>query len=124
MAVFPTAKDIYSAGDGRRLAAAQSYRVKTTREARFVESFGSAQPAGTVAGQPRHTIELTRLQVVGETGVDFHALSDFTIVIVKPDRKILFTGCQWSGVTEQAESSDPVSEKLTAVAAARLEVSL
>ena len=62
--------------------------------------------------------------MVGETGVDFHALSDFTIVIVKPDRKILFTGCQWSGVTEQAESSDPVSEKLTAVAAARLEGSL
>ena len=87
MAVFPTAKDIYIEVDGRRLAAAQSYRVKTTREARFVESFGSAQPAGTVAGQPRHTIELTRLQVVGETGVDFHALSDFTIVIVKPDRK-------------------------------------
>lgn len=71
MAVFPTAKDIYIEVDGRRLAAAQSYRVKTTREARFVESFGSAQPAGTVAGQPRHTIELTRLQVVGETGVDF-----------------------------------------------------
>lgn len=54
MAVFPTAKDIYIEVDGRRLAAAQSYRVKTTREARFVESFGSAQPAGTVAGQPRH----------------------------------------------------------------------
>ena len=52
MAVFPTAKDIYIEVDGRRLAAAQSYRVKTTREARFVESFGSAQPAGTVAGQP------------------------------------------------------------------------
>ena len=46
MAVFPTAKDIYIEVDGRRLAAAQSYRVKTTRDARFVESFGSAQPAG------------------------------------------------------------------------------
>lgn len=34
MAVFPTAKDIYIEVDGRRLAAAQSYRVKTTREAR------------------------------------------------------------------------------------------
>ena len=85
MAVFPTAKDIYIEVEGRRLAAAQSYRVKTTRDARFVESFGSAQPAGTVAGQPRHTIELTRLQVVGEAGPDFQALSDFTIVIVKPD---------------------------------------
>ena len=84
MAVFPTAKDIYIEVEGRRLAAAQSYRVKTTRDARFVESFGSAQPAGT----------------------------------------ILFTGCQWSGVTEQAPSSDPVCETLTAVAAARLEVSL
>ena len=62
--------------------------------------------------------------MVGEARPDFQALSDFTIVIVKPDRKILFTGCQWSGVTEQAASSDPVCETLTAVAAARLEVSL
>ena len=30
MAVLPTAKDIYIEVEGRRLAAAQSYRVKTT----------------------------------------------------------------------------------------------
>jgi len=63
MAVFPTAKDIYIEVDGRRLAAAQSYRVKTTREARFVESFGSAQPAGTVAGQPRPTTDKVKESV-------------------------------------------------------------
>ena len=45
---FPTSKDIYIEIDGRRLATAQSYKAKTTRESRYVEAFGSAEPVGTV----------------------------------------------------------------------------
>lgn len=36
---FPTSKDVYIEVDGKRLAAAQSYKAKTSRESRFVEVF-------------------------------------------------------------------------------------
>ena len=48
---FPTSKDIYIEVDGRRLATAQSYKAKSTRESRYVEAFGSAEPVGTVGGR-------------------------------------------------------------------------
>ncbi len=127
MAVFPTAKDIYIEVNGRRLAVAQSYRVRSSRDTRYIESFGSAAPVGTVAGRQRHVVELTRLYVTGEgygDGVDFHALEDFNIVVVKPDRKVIFSGCQWSGVQERGEGDDPIAETLTAVAANRMEVAI
>lgn len=123
MAQFPTAKDIYLEVDGRRLAAAQSYRVTGSRETRFVESFGAAAPAAAVAGVPRYTVELSRLRITGEE-TDFYGLENFTVVIVKPDRKILYTGCQWADIVEEAGGGDPVSETLTAYAAGRMEVAL
>ena len=48
---FPTSKDVYIEVDGKRLAAAQSYKAKTSRESRFVEAFGSDEPVGTVGGR-------------------------------------------------------------------------
>ena len=81
---FPTSKDIYIEIDGRRLATAQSYKARTTRESRYVEAFGSAEPVGTVGGRVRHVLELTRVAVTpqmdGDT-VDFHALDGFNVLI-------------------------------------------
>ena len=125
MSVFPTARDIYIEINGRRLAVAQSYRVKSSRDTRYIESFGAPAPVGTVAGRQRHVVELTRLYVTGGgfgDGVDFYSLENFNIVVVKPDRKIIFSGCQWSSVQEQGDNENPVAEKLTAVAAGRMEV--
>ena len=124
---IPTSRDIYLEVDGRRLAVVESYQARTRRESAAIEAFGETQPVGTVGGRVQHEVTLSRVYISADAwtdGVNFYDLEDFNLVIVKPDRKYLLTGCQWSGVTEQAESSDPVSEKLTAVAAARLEVSL
>ncbi len=33
-------------------------------------------------------------------GINFHELSDFSLVIVKPDRRIVYTGCNWSRIDE------------------------
>ena len=127
MPFFPTAKDIYIEINGKRIAVAQSYRAKSVRESRLIESFGAEQPVGTVAGRQHHVIELSRVYAsdsVIQDGVDFYSLQDFNIVVVKPDRKILFTGCQWSSVVEQTQGEDPLVEKLTAIAAVRTEVML
>ena len=123
MAQFPTAKDIYVEVDGRRLAAAQSYRVTGSREARFVEGFGAPAPAAAVAGVPRYTVELSRLRITGEE-TDFYGLENFTVVIVKPGRKILYTGCQRADIVEEAGGGGPVSGTLTAYAAGRMEVAV
>ena len=62
---------------------------------------------------------IRRLDAVSD-GIDFHALSDFTLVIVKPDRRIVYTGCQWSEIAESGELSEMVAERITLIAKKRV----
>lgn len=123
---FPTSRDIYIEIDGRRLAAAQSYKAKSTQDSRAVEAFGCAEPVGTVGGRVRHVLELTRVRLLetAAEGLDFYGLEDFNVVIVKPDRKIIYSGCRWSAIGEAADLGDPVYETVSIVASHRLEVRL
>ncbi len=123
---FPTSKDVYIEVDGKRLAAAQSYKAKTSRESRVVEAFGSDEPVGTVGGRVKYLIELSRVVVCGGSAAEvrFHNLSNFNIVVVRPDRKIIYSGCEWSGVDEAIGLNDLVYETVTAVASSRMEVAL
>lgn len=126
MMTFPTSKDIYLEIDGRRLAAAQSYKAKTTRDSRYVEAFGSDEPVGTVGGRTRHLLELRRVAVSRgalDDGIDFHSVSGFNVVIVKPDSKVIYTGCEWSAIDESVALGDLVYETMTVVASGRMEVS-
>jgi hypothetical protein len=45
------------------------------------------------------------------------------VVIVKPDRKIIYSGCEWSGIDEAASLGGAVLESVSIVAAKRLEIS-
>ena len=58
----------------------------------------------------------------GAAGIDFHTLDGFSLVIVKPDRRILYTGCQWSQIAETGQLSEMVAEKITVVASKRVEI--
>lgn len=49
-------------------------------------------------------------------------MKDFSLVICKPDRKVIYSGCQWSAIQESAKLGDMVAEKLTVVARRRIEV--
>ena len=124
IAGFPTSSDIYLEADGVRVAVVQSYCAKTTRSSVAVEAFGEAEPVATVAGQAVHVIELSRLYATDEAmqdKIDFHTLADFSLVICKPDRKIIYTDCQWSAIQESAEIGSMVLEKVTLVASRRIE---
>ena len=123
---FPTSSDIYLEADGVRVAVVQSYCAKTTRGSVAVEAFGEAEPVATVAGQAVHVIELSRLYATDEAmqdKIDFHTLSGFSLVICKPDRKVIYSGCQWSAIQEEGKVGSMVAEKVTVVAASRIEVS-
>ena len=69
---IPTSADIYIEVNGRRVAAAQSYKVTSARESRYIEAFGSQEPVATVGGRIKHKIQLTRVELCGalEDGVD------------------------------------------------------
>ena len=92
VAGFPTSSDIYLEVDGKKVAVVQSYTAKSSRTSQTVEAFGEDEPVATIPGQRTHVIELTRLYATDEAirdGLNFHALEDFSLVICKPDRKII-----------------------------------
>ena len=41
-------------------------------------------------------------------------------MVVKPDRRIVYTGCRWSDIQETAEVGSAVLEKVKIVAAKRM----
>ena len=121
---FPTSSDIYLEVDGVRVAVVQSYAAKTTKSSTAVEAFGESEPVATSPGQATHVIELSRLYATDQAirdGLDFYAMKDFSLVICKPDRKVIYSGCQWSAIGENGTLGDMVVEKVTIVAAKRIE---
>ena len=57
----------------------------------------------TIPGQHQHVLELTRIYATDEAladGIDFYSLEDFSLVICKPDRRVIYSGCQWSKIGE------------------------
>ena len=72
--------------------------AKTTKSSTAVEAFGESEPVATIPGQAVHTVQLKRLYATDEAirdGIDFYNMSGFSLVICKPDRKIIYSGCQW-----------------------------
>ena len=124
---FPTSSDIYLEADGVKVAVVQSYSARTSRTSTTVEAFGESEPVATVPGKTSHVLELTRLYATDEAirdGINFHDLEDFSLVICKPDRKIIYSGCQWSGIDEDGELGAMVVEKITIAAAKRIETAV
>ena len=121
---FPTSADIYLEVEGKRVAVVQSYSAKATKTSRAVEAFGESEPVATLDGQRKYTLELTRLYATDEAisdGIDFYGLKDFSLVICKPDRRVIYSGCQWSKIGETGALGASVVEKVTVVAGRRIE---
>ena len=124
VAGFPTSSDIYLEVDGTRVAVVQSYTAKTTKSSTAVEAFGESEPVATIPGQAVHTVQLKRLYATDEAirdGIDFYNMTGFSLVICKPDRKIIYSGCQWSSIEESATLGSMVLEEVTLVATRRIE---
>ena len=124
---FPTSSDIYLEIDGKKVAVVQSYTAKTTRSSQSVEAFGALDRVFTIPGPRTHVLELTRLYATDEAirdGINFHDLENFSLVICKPDRKIIYSGCQWSAIGETGALGAMVVEKITVVAAKRIETAV
>ncbi|NCE64678.1 hypothetical protein D1159_08785 [Pseudoflavonifractor sp. 524-17] len=127
IAGFPTSSDIYLEVEGRKVAVVQSYAARTTKRSQIVEAFGEDEPVASIPGQRSHVLELTRLYATDEAirdGLNFYELKDFSLVICKPDRKVIYSGCQWSDISETGALGAMVVEKITIVATKRIEMAL
>ena len=121
---FPTSADIYLELDGKKVAVVQSSAAKATKSSQSVEAFGESEPVATIEGQKKYTLELTRLYATDDAvadGINFHDLRDFSLVICKPDRKVIYSGCEWSTIHEEGQLNAMVAEKITVVASKRIE---
>ncbi|MDQ5983844.1 MAG: hypothetical protein RUMPE_00873 [Eubacteriales bacterium SKADARSKE-1] len=122
---FPTSKDIYIEVNGKKLAAVESYEAKTTRKENYIESFGESEPVCVIPGKIRHTIELSKVYIcesVANDNINFYELTNFNLVIVKPDKKIIYSGCEWLNLSESTKLNEKVFENAIIVAIKRLEV--
>lgn len=118
---IPTGKDISIEVDGKRLAVVQGCTVRTLRETKSVEAFGSEAPVATVGGKLTHTLELKKIVPVNGLGsIDFYGLQNFTVVIVNPDCRIVYSGCEWSSIGEALSLNTPCIETMQAVAKKRM----
>ena len=125
IAGFPTSSDIYLEVDGTKVAVVQSYTSKASKTSRAVEAFGEEEPVATIGGQCQYLLELTRLYATDDAisdGIDFYAMADFSLVICKPDRKVIYSGCNWSAIAEEGKLGAMVAEKVSVVARKRMEV--
>lgn len=121
---FPTSSDIYLEIEGKKVAVVQSYEAQTTKTSQTIEAFGESEPVATIPGQSKHTIHLSRLYATDSAisdGINFHQLEGFDLVICKPDRRIIYTDCQWSKIGETGTLGATVMESISIVAAQRLE---
>ena len=125
--IIPTSRDIYLEVDGKKVAVVQSYTAQTTKTSATVEACGESEPVATIPGQHQHVLELTRIYATDEAladGIDFYSLEDFSLVICKPDRRVIYSGCQWSKIGESGALGAAVVEKVTVVAGRRVETNL
>ena len=121
---FPTSADIYLELDGKKIAVVQGYTAQASKSSQSVEAFGESEPVATIEGQRQYTLELTRLYATEDAvsdGINFYELRDFSLVICKPDRKVIYSGCQWSAIQEEGQLNAMVAEKVTVVASKRIE---
>ena len=122
---FPTSSDIYLELEGKKVAVVQSYTARATKSSTAVEAFLEAEPVATIAAQCQYVLELTRLYATDDAiadGINFYDLRDFSLVICKPDRKVIYSGCNWSAITEEGRLGAMVAEQVTVLARRRMEV--
>lgn len=123
---IPTGKDMYIEINGKRIAVIEGYQAKAQRNTTLIEEFGNNRPICAIEGNINHMLTLKRVYFLSqvESQLDFYGLSDFSLVIVKPDKRILYTGCEWNQIIEDANAGTPCMESITISASERIEVTL
>lgn len=112
--------------DGRTVAMARGFRCAAARESHEVRAFGEAEPVAVLRAAPKYRIELSCVTLCGVSAqkLSFAGRENFVLAIAGPDKRIVYSGCEWEQLSEQAEAGNPeVLEKAVFTAAKRVEES-
>lgn len=102
------------------VGAAQCVRMVSKREVREALPLAATAADTLLTGPAAHTIELTRLQMEGlEDAMDFYSLSGFTLETAFPNRRIVYSGCEWVELEETAKPDEIVLDKAVIAACSR-----
>ena len=116
-----TSNDIFIEINGKRIAGVQSYTTKYSKDTKEVDVFGQDIPIGFIQGKKKHSIDLSRVYLedtAASDGIDFYDLSDhaFNVVIIKNGKKVTYSDCIVTDISEDASLNDKVIEKMTVTA--------
>ena len=59
-------------------------------------------------------------EAIGD-GVSFYELDDFSVVVCRPGKRIIYSHCRWSNIEELGKLGEPVAEKVTVISCKRME---
>lgn len=116
---IPTSKDIYIEINGKRAFIVESYKVKSQRKLIDIKEYNKISPVATLLKNEQYQLELKSLYLINNEKLDFYSLSDFTVTIVKPDCKILYSNCEWESISEFNDINSPCIEAITIIAKKR-----
>jgi hypothetical protein len=120
-AAVPNAdKEIYLNFNGKRVADIGYYREQTAQQSRTISAWGEQQPARTVPGRMEYVVALEQIRPVGNENV--YALADFELIIVKEDKKVIYSGCQWRNIDSTGGKGNSAVLKMELRAAKRTEI--
>lgn len=100
---LPTSFDIYIEEHGQKVAVVQSYQAKQREDGQYAIHLDRVYP------------------VFGMLKDSIHELNDFSLVVCKPDRKITYSGCQWSEIYATGTLGDMATERVVVTAKERKE---
>lgn len=113
----PAAREITIEIDGKRTARAESCRIRTVRELHAADTLG---PGGMeyLPGKPCYALELKRVRLTDRLE-DYHSLRGFTVTVLESGRRIVYSGCEWSELSENITAGADCVETMTLSASKR-----
>ena len=100
MITFPTSSDIYLEQDGKKVASLQSYMASK--------------------GDDGYHIQLSRVYMI-DVNRPLSSLDNFSLVIEKPGKIIVHTGCRWKSITEEGTLDRMICDRADIIAESREE---
>lgn len=97
---FPISYDIYLEQDGEKVATVQSYMASK--------------------GDEGYHIQLSRVYMI-DVKRPLYSLDNFSLVVEKPGKIIVYTGCRWKSITEEGTLDSMICDKADIVAENRKE---